>query len=108
MPKIGKTRNVKKSCKAVCGKTKKILGNFIKNKKYLKKLNKNCNKQCVKKYTRKQKNQKGGASTGVFPGIITNLMDGISHSAMSTFNVVNGYPVDPSPLPFLAHYKPLF
>ena len=108
MPKIVKDKNVNKGCKAVCGKTKKILGDFIKNKKYLNKITRNCNKKCVKKYTRKQKNQKGGASTGVFPGIITNLIDGISHSAMSTFNVVNGYPVEVSPLPFLAHYKPLF
>ena len=58
MPKIGKTKNVKKGCKAVCGKTKKILGNFIKNKKYLKKMSKNCNKQCEKIY-KKAKKSKG-------------------------------------------------
>ena len=62
----------------------------------------------MKKYTRKQKNQKGGASTGVFPTIFTNLMDSVSHSAVSTFNVFNGYPVADSPLPFLAHYKPFY
>ena len=102
-------KKVKKVCKSVCGKTKKILGKFVRNKRYLNKLNKKCTTSCVKKYTRKNHNkrQRGGAAAGVLPSIFTNLIDGVSHSALSTIDVLNGYPTANSPLPFLAHYKPL-
>lgn len=109
--------HVKKVCKTICGKSKKILGNFVRNKRYLNKLNKKCTTGCVKKYTRKNRNknrnktrnkiQRGGSVTGVLPSILTNLIDGVSHSALSTIDVFNGYPTGPSPLPFLGHYKSL-
>ena len=104
----GKNKNVKTVCKTVCGKTRKILGKFVRNKRYLNKMQKKCTKSCVNNYTRKRRrNQKGGATTGVLPTIFTNLIDSVSHSAVSTIDVFNGYPVGDSPLPFLAHYKPL-
>ena len=66
------------------------------------------NKLCKEIYKKTQKiSQKGGATTGVLPTIFTNLIDSVSHSAVSTIDVFNGYPVGDSPLPFLAHYKPL-
>ena len=37
----GKNKNVKTVCKSVCGKTRKILGRFVRNKRYLNKLQKN-------------------------------------------------------------------
>ena len=104
-----KTKNVKKTCKLICGKTKNILGDFVRNKRYLNKLNKKCKKSCVKKYTRKTrtKNQKGGSTTGIFPTILSNLIDSVSHSTVSSVDMLNGYQPGSSPLPFMAHYKSL-
>ena len=65
------------------------------------------NKLCKEIYKKTQKNSKRSATTGVLPTIFTNLIDSVSHSAVSTIDVFNGYPVGDSPLPFLAHYKPL-
>ena len=103
-------KNVKKVCSIVCNKTRNVMKNFINNKKYLNTLTKKCKKSCIKKYGRKtrSKRQKGGSTTGVLPSVFTNLADSVSHSAMSTVNMFNGYPVGDSPLPFLAHYKTLF
>lgn len=103
-------KNVKKVCSIVCNKTRNVMKNFVNNKKYLNTLTKKCKKSCVKKYGRKTRSrrQKGGSTTGVLPSVFTNLADSVSHSAMSTVNMFNGYPVGDSPLPFLAHYKTLF
>ena len=61
-------------------------------------MQKKCTTSCVKKYTRKRRRtQKGGATTGVLPTIFTNLIDSVSHSAVSTIDVFNGYPVGDSP-----------
>ena len=81
-------------------KREKILGKFVRNKRYLNKMQKKCTTSCVRNIQENMKNfQKEVQLPELLPTIFTNLIDSVSHSAVSS-DVFNGYPVGDSPLPF--------